>query len=306
MTKCRDCGCQINTGTKCGPCLTRQQVRAAKKSLQALAARAAAKATNQPQKSSQNTNSICTSCSINTFGVSVRGLCFNCFKKSFNSVLEPAFKKCIECEKIIDWPGPWANHPDLCDSCSYKYYTIVYNNKSFSSFPKGILTMILIISNGDTAAADKLEFPAFSEEGKSLKILIDSIIPSRIFDYKRKCWFIPADATPALIKLAQALPRIIVHDKRIKIESFDEFFTEEARGISKAAPTSKAQLIKRLEFICKEQAGVYVSLREDCSIAELKRPYRQAALALHPDRNNGDSSKMAELNVVWAELQSYA
>jgi hypothetical protein len=32
---------------------------------------------------------------------------------------------------------------------------------------------------------------------------------------------------------------------------------------------------------------------------ELKRAYRRKALELHPDRNNGDGSKMSELNAAW-------
>ena len=32
---------------------------------------------------------------------------------------------------------------------------------------------------------------------------------------------------------------------------------------------------------------------------ELKKLYRQAALRLHPDRNQGDGSKMSELNMLW-------
>jgi hypothetical protein len=31
-----------------------------------------------------------------------------------------------------------------------------------------------------------------------------------------------------------------------------------------------------------------------------KRAYRQAALRYHPDRNNGDGSKMSELNMLWS------
>jgi hypothetical protein len=33
---------------------------------------------------------------------------------------------------------------------------------------------------------------------------------------------------------------------------------------------------------------------------ELKSHYRKAALRLHPDRNNGDGSKMSELNMLWS------
>jgi hypothetical protein len=34
-----------------------------------------------------------------------------------------------------------------------------------------------------------------------------------------------------------------------------------------------------------------------------KKSYRQAALRFHPDRNNGDGSKMSELNMLWQQWQ---
>ena len=38
------------------------------------------------------------------------------------------------------------------------------------------------------------------------------------------------------------------------------------------------------------------------NIAALKKPYRAAALRLHPDRNSGDGSAMSELNSLWQQL----
>lgn len=42
--------------------------------------------------------------------------------------------------------------------------------------------------------------------------------------------------------------------------------------------------------------GVDVSTKD---VNELKKLYRRKALELHPDRNNGDGSKMSELNMLW-------
>ena len=41
------------------------------------------------------------------------------------------------------------------------------------------------------------------------------------------------------------------------------------------------------------------------SAATLKKPYRAAALRLHPDRNQGDGSGMTELNYLWQQLTPF-
>ena len=42
-----------------------------------------------------------------------------------------------------------------------------------------------------------------------------------------------------------------------------------------------------------------VSELRNSDTTSLKRYYRKAALSYHPDRNNGDGSKMSELNMLW-------
>ena len=169
----------------------------------------------------------------------------------------------------------------------------------------------LIISEGDTEDWVRLDFETVSIEGKTLLNFLKLTLQEKAFDLKRKCWFIPRnvvdpflDGIKVLIKQGTLYGYQII-DNRLITEAFEDFFHDHAYTAQSAAPKTKIELLKKLEFICKEQAQVLVSIREDSDIQGLKLFYRKAALALHPDRNNGDGSKMAELNVVWEQLQQF-
>jgi len=60
----------------------------------------------------------------------------------------------------------------------------------------------------------------------------------------------------------------------------------------------------------KQQLAAYLSISqvelETATIVNLKKPYRAAALRLHPDRNNGDAKGMTELNYYWQAWQPFA
>jgi hypothetical protein len=76
--------------------------------------------------------------------------------------------------------------------------------------------------------------------------------------------------------------------------SAEDFFHNPSPG-GDAALTS-SELISRLSpllSISREE------LSKESDNSKLKRIYRQAALRLHPDQNNGDGSKMSELNMLW-------
>lgn len=80
--------------------------------------------------------------------------------------------------------------------------------------------------------------------------------------------------------------------KRKPKMSAEEFFYN--HGVAQSAPTmSREQLESKLSII------LGVALFD-------KKSYRQAALRLHPDRNNGDSKAMSELNYLWQEWQKLA
>jgi hypothetical protein len=172
----------------------------------------------------------------------------------------------------------------------------------------------IILSNGDSLEWTRLDYETFSNEGKILKSFIDVAIgkSARSFDMMRKCWFIQTDCIKPLLEGINSLIKqgtlagYYITDNRETIEAFDEFFNKGAEGgFAKTPLKPKAILIKELEHIFKEQANIILSIREDCDILSLKPSYRKAALALHPDRNGGDSSRMSHLNMIWAELQEY-
>lgn len=165
--------------------------------------------------------------------------------------------------------------------------------------------MELIISDGDTQGWAKLDFESFSQEGKGFLAVLKLTIKDKTFDFKRKCWFIPEDMVRPITAGATRLGYRVV-DNRTTAEAFDSFFTEEAKtGVTPPKPVTKAELLAKFNLICTQQAMLSVTVTNSMTISDLKPIYRKAALVLHPDRNNGDGSRMSELNMIWKELQIY-
>lgn len=77
----------------------------------------------------------------------------------------------------------------------------------------------------------------------------------------------------------------------IVIISKDDAVAQQARKTSVAA-VAKAPL-----------NDVLIEFVRLCPKDALKSAYRTAALALHPDRNNGDGSKMSALNTLWNRIE---
>lgn len=91
----------------------------------------------------------------------------------------------------------------------------------------------------------------------------------------------------------QAAAQIIQLGKRKKIDA-KEFFYNYGAPIQRAALSREQiqlELTKLLEISTRDLAA---ATKDD-----MKRLYRRAALRLHPDRNNGDGSKMSDLNMYW-------
>jgi hypothetical protein len=101
------------------------------------------------------------------------------------------------------------------------------------------------------------------------------------------------------LQAAQAAAWNKFTDKQIPIpepekpEDFFHSFKEQPLNTSTSKLTID-QLIDRLYNV----AGIDSFQKEFT-----KSDYRRAALKLHPDRNNGDGSRMAELNMLWEEYK---
>jgi hypothetical protein len=74
----------------------------------------------------------------------------------------------------------------------------------------------------------------------------------------------------------------------------EDFYYKEASPASSSAPSGDA-LASQLSALLE----IDKALLSTAEASTLKRHYHTAALRLHPDRNNGDSSRMTELNYLW-------
>ena len=87
-----------------------------------------------------------------------------------------------------------------------------------------------------------------------------------------------------------------VERSKIVIDPHDFFYTPAGQTNVSSGP-SREQAIMQLAAILNLPTEALTSEVRDGDL--IKRAYRRSALALHPDRNNGDGSKMSELNMLW-------
>ena len=81
-----------------------------------------------------------------------------------------------------------------------------------------------------------------------------------------------------------------VDEKKFNDEDF--FYNK----VTTTQPLAGAVLLEKLAPLL----GVTTDyLTNESDNAKLKKLYRRAALDMHPDRNNGDGSRMSELNMLW-------
>jgi hypothetical protein len=123
-----------------------------------------------------------------------------------------------------------------------------------------------------------------------LVTLLKGTIPvnQRSYDPKTKQWAILAQSYPIAKKLLETAHFKIEEKRPI---SSDGFFYEDTTSATNQ-PTRK-QLEEKLILLLSISAPM---LADE---SQLKKAYRRKALELHPDRNNGDGSKMSELNEVY-------
>lgn len=74
----------------------------------------------------------------------------------------------------------------------------------------------------------------------------------------------------------------------------EDFFYNYGQPVSTPA-LSRSAITAKLAFLLEITEATLSSTES----SELKKLYRRAALRLHPDRNNGDGSKMSDLNMIW-------
>lgn len=93
---------------------------------------------------------------------------------------------------------------------------------------------------------------------------------------------------------SQAAAQTIHLGKRKKIDPAEFFYNH---GVAQATPVlTKEQVIAKLAPLLLSTEDIIGRAEK----AELKKLYRAAAMRLHPDRNNGDGSRMSDLNMLWS------
>ena len=93
------------------------------------------------------------------------------------------------------------------------------------------------------------------------------------------------------------LGRIDRVKEKMKYDEKDFFYTPPTAS---AGELSGAALISKLVPLLLITENELIKSDDK----ELKKIYRRAALTHHPDRNNGDGSKMSELNMLWGIYMS--
>jgi len=127
--------------------------------------------------------------------------------------------------------------------------------------------------------------------------VIKATVPAsnREYDTSTKTWTLTKDH---YLKIEEVMKRAnfivsLKTKKSTKHIKHEEFFYSYSDPISSSKETKESladKLIKLLEC----------SPNDLGDNIKLKRLYRAKALEYHPDRNNGDGSKMSELNSVWS------
>lgn len=125
---------------------------------------------------------------------------------------------------------------------------------------------------------------------KGIIDIIKVLIPAsdREYNPSTKEWTILDASWPKLEQIIKAASFTITIERKVRVEDFHYNYAPAVNEVSK--DTLAEQLIKLLEISRDDLADTLVA----------KKAYRRKALELHPDRNNGDGTKMSELNSIWS------
>jgi hypothetical protein len=177
---------------------------------------------------------------------------------------------------------------------TYDLITIYYEDHG------GIAYNLTISKQGYRASKDTFE------QLKSFVELLKSQVPAsnRVYNPQTKVWTIEKQIFDThLLKLMTMLN--IKHLVGNPNSARDSRYATEAPKIDpnnffyNTTPAPQVQTRESIsESLAKLLGWSIVELSQP--IDQLKKLYRRKALELHPDRNNGDGSKMSELNSLWS------
>lgn len=152
---------------------------------------------------------------------------------------------------------------------------------------------VIVVQDAETASYD-LKFELKSHAAwtaiEGVIAIIKATIPvsDRAYDPGSKTWSIGEKYWPALKLLLEHSTFDIDESKKLTQE---DFFYE--------APTPAKPTMASLAGSLALLLGCTMDDLKDSN--NLKRIYRKKALELHPDRNNGDGTRMSELNSIWSQ-----
>lgn len=155
---------------------------------------------------------------------------------------------------------------------------------------------VIVIHDAETASYD-LKFDIKGSGAwtavEGVIAIIKATIPvsDRAYDPGSKQWSIAEKYWPNLKQLLEHSTFMVEESKKL---SREDFFYE--------APTPAAPTRDSLGVVLTKLLGIDSGVLGDDAL--LKKAYRKKALELHPDRNNGDGSRMSELNSIWTQYIS--
>lgn len=172
-----------------------------------------------------------------------------------------------------------------------------------------------------TTYPNKWKIDFFSSTEKAIfalvkeKALKEAPIALRSYDEATNIWTYMENWGPKIIERAKALCSVLGGINTIEVENLSAIATAQYFDPKKLKlppkpedffynPTGNAATSSALtkESACVKLASlleVSEAILSSAASGELKKLYRRAALKYHPDRNNGDGSKMSELNMLW-------